>query len=178
MFILQFFFWVWQIITQDKCFEPLKRNEWNIFDGTLPFSCKKIRKKFWPVQLLENAPMYCWNDFSNKYYMVEIHWVHSTFNNKICFKNFCQTLELWGQYRPITEGLTEGWMENPSDIISDRLNLDWGTAERLTWASETDRKSLSWALLTYEQNCTNKQTDTEWKYDTGSRMHKEKKKFI
>ena len=52
-------------------------------------------------------------------------------------------------------------MENPSDIILDRLTLDGETAERLTWASETDRKSLSWALLTDEQNCTNKQTDTE-----------------
>ena len=58
-------------------------------------------------------------------------------------EKFCQTLELWGQHRPITEGLTEGWMENASDIISDRLTLDGETADRLTWASETDRKSLS-----------------------------------
>ena len=29
----------------------------HIFDGTLPFSCKKFKKKFWPVQLLENAPL-------------------------------------------------------------------------------------------------------------------------
>ena len=28
----------------------------HIFDGTLPFSCKKFKKNFWPVQLLENAP--------------------------------------------------------------------------------------------------------------------------
>ena len=28
----------------------------HIFDGTLPFSCKKFKKRFWPVQLLENAP--------------------------------------------------------------------------------------------------------------------------
>ena len=72
-------------------------------------------------------------------------------------KKFCQTLELWGQHRP----KTEGWTENPLAIIPDRLTLDGETAERLTWASETDRKSLSWALLTDEQNRTNKQTDTE-----------------
>ena len=39
LFILQFFFRVWQIVTQDKCFEPLKRN---------------LQKWTWNTEILRN----------------------------------------------------------------------------------------------------------------------------
>ena len=29
----------------------------HLFDSTLPFSYEKFKKKFWPVQLLQNAPI-------------------------------------------------------------------------------------------------------------------------
>ena len=58
----------------------------HIFDGTLPFSCKKFKKKFWPVQLLENAPQ------------VEAKSYHTT----VTYKEFCnltlQTNESGDQY--------------------------------------------------------------------------------
>ena len=39
----------------------------HIFDGNLPFSCKKFKKKIWPVQLLENAP----DTFFNVFYRMK-----------------------------------------------------------------------------------------------------------